>query len=470
MLQQKIVFVFILTLIIVIGKVGNTAVINASNCSRDYVQAAIDSAQPGDIVNIPSGSCTWGAGVSIPDSKKITLQGQGYKNTIITRSGTAITMNESGARVTGFGFILPGGIGPIINVSGTGWRIDHCRFNNTTGSSQLSIQSDARNRDILPTGLIDSNEFINGRINVDGLFTLQKGSNVWGTSLRLGSENAVYIEDNVAIRTDGLVNRNIVDAHRSGNYVFRFNNITDTYCEAHSLQGTTERGTRSWEIYRNTIKTNLLSVYQPIFLRSGTGLVFDNTIYGFQSNYVAFDNRRALETFDIGLCNGTNSWDGNNNSTGWLCRDQIGVGADLWVWSGSGNLPTQEKYPAYVFRNHNNSGTLLDVDIRNSSGDHIKINRDFYRDASGFNGNSGVGSGTLANRPSTCTTGVGYWATDQGNWNKNGSGGQGVLYKCTSTNKWELYYTPYEYPHPLRNAPPESGDLTQPKIINIEPV
>jgi len=68
-----------------------------------------------------------------------------------------------------------------------------------------------------------------------------------------------------------------------------------------------------------------------------------------------------------------------------------------------------------------------------------------------FNGTAtiGFGHGTLANRPTTCTTGVGYWATDQGNWNQSGSGGQGQLYVCTATNTWTLSYTPYTYPHPL---------------------
>jgi hypothetical protein len=63
----------------------------------------------------------------------------------------------------------------------------------------------------------------------------------------------------------------------------------------------------------------------------------------------------------------------------------------------------------------------------------------------------------LANRPTTCTAGVGYFATDQGSWNTSSSnpegvqqsGADGVLYKCTATNTWTLYYTPAIYPHPL---------------------
>ena len=53
-----------------------------------------------------------------------------------------------------------------------------------------------------------------------------------------------------------------------------------------------------------------------------------------------------------------------------------------------------------------------------------------------------------------------YWATDQGSWNTSTSnpegvqlnGADGVLYRCTSTNTWTLYYTPYTYPHPLQNG------------------
>ena len=86
-------------------------------------------------------------------------------------------------------------------------------------------------------------------------------------------------------------------------------------------------------------------------------------------------------------------------------------------------------------------------------------NRDFYAQRSGqtaqtspsspFNGTSGTGYGTLANRPSSCTPYVGYWATDQGSWNQSGNGVNGELFVCTAPNTWSLHYTPYTYPHPL---------------------
>jgi hypothetical protein len=119
---------------------------------------------------------------------------------------------------------------------------------------------------------------------------------------------------------------------------------------------------------------------------------------------------------------------------------------------------------------------------------HIVADRDYYNSVSKdaqtsadncgaacapFNGTTGMGFGTLLKRPTTCTTGpeapdaghggVGYWATDQGEWDSsNGATPDGKLYRCTATNTWAVHYTPYTYPHPLQGAltPPAPGTLT----------
>ncbi|MDP3996220.1 MAG: LamG-like jellyroll fold domain-containing protein [bacterium] len=110
--------------------------------------------------------------------------------------------------------------------------------------------------------------------------------------------------------------------------------------------------------------------------------------------------------------------------------------------------------------------TLRDGDInwlnmgRSTS---IAENVDFFTqrigifDGSGLASNGGgVGAGTLANRPSTCTVGVGYWATNQTSILADVVGDNpttsisGTLFKCTAPNTWTAYYTPFTYPHPVR--------------------
>jgi uncharacterized membrane protein YgcG len=62
----------------------------------------------------------------------------------------------------------------------------------------------------------------------------------------------------------------------------------------------------------------------------------------------------------------------------------------------------------------------------------------------------GVAWGKLAYRPTTCTAGVGYYATDQGSWNQSGNAfGQGQFFVCGAGNTWQARYAPYCYPHPL---------------------
>ncbi len=75
---------------------------------------------------------------------------------------------------------------------------------------------------------------------------------------------------------------------------------------------------------------------------------------------------------------------------------------------------------------------------------------------------AGIGRGTIAPTGS-CTKGVGYWVSSIPTPIAPGANGDpakvqaiqnGHFYKCTSPNHWELYYTPYAYPHPLRTKAP----------------
>jgi hypothetical protein len=154
------------------------------------------------------------------------------------------------------------------------------------------------------------------------------------------------------------------------------------------------------------------------------------------------------------MCDGDAWIDGNEpGQSGWLCRDQPGASTDAFLWDFSSPAPAQQKDPMYAWNNHGNGGVEMPFEVLGFCDLnllHIQENRDFYNFIDAFNGSIGIGNGTLANRPVTCTPGVGYWATDQGSWNLNGE--DGVLYKCTALNAWGKYYEPLVYPHPLRQV------------------
>jgi hypothetical protein len=128
---------------------------------------------------------------------------------------------------------------------------------------------------------------------------------------------------------------------------------------------------------------------------------------------------------------------------------------------------SQHVQNSYIFKNMYNGANVkmtkgLDYCADASVGTPYVIteNVDYWNEKDNFDGITGVGIGTLANRPSTCTSGVGYWATSQSTTDLSGITGthpatpiSGTFYKCTSQDTWTPYYTPYIYPHPLTVAP-----------------
>ena len=355
---------------------AGASTIQAVSCSQADVQTAINAAVTGDIVNVPSGTCTWSTPVIIPDTKKITLQGAGVDSTIITKDDglVALSLGASGSRVTGKQFIN----GYII-VDGDGWRIDHCKFYRASTFNE-GVYVRGNRADSHPTGLVDSCVFYNTRVLVHG-WAGELAHVFWSQPLNLGSgRNVVYVENNIFTAT---VHSNAVDGHLGGRYVFRYNTVNDTYLEAHSVQSN-HRAVRSWEIYNNTINQKNRAMWVPMMLRGGTGVVFNNIVTGtWGLPRISLDNVRSCpDTRDFGTepgwCTGSSRWDGNV-ANGYPCRDQIGRSTDQWLWTTSSPYPPQQLDPAYAW---NNKFGTSDVTFYQhgcaQSISHIQPNRDYF--------------------------------------------------------------------------------------------
>jgi glucuronoarabinoxylan endo-1,4-beta-xylanase len=484
--------------------------INALSCSQSDVQAAFNLVTASTlVVNIPAcpGGATWlptaTATLNIPSgSSTLTLQGQTSctgsgnpaLNNLACTDSTVIIDGSSGPsggdppilalnttaggkfRMTGMTFQGSGATqtfnGAItVNGGSTQVRVDHNDFKNL---NQLTLSMGSGLQGVVDHNIMSqASPSIVARIvgSTSGDF----GGNIpWSQPTNLGQANFMYFEDNKLVGGSN-------DCDRGGRFVFRYNTFlaqsgTAQFQLTHPTgePGGAIRGCRAWEVYGNNFNANGLSIFSVWFLSAGTGTTWGNTVTGAVSNFFSFISERTNNTTysqvatpnGWGYCgtafNGTGSaWDQNSvTSTGYRCLDNPGTGqSDLLT--PNGNFPSlspiqwphQASEPIYEWQDTYTPGNFVNnphpTIIANNSDYYLWCNAASPTGCTSFDGTVGVGAGTLAARPSTCTPGTAYFATDQGDWNHSGIGGQGQLYKCVPGLPWTLFYTPYTYPHPL---------------------
>ncbi|HTX22419.1 MAG TPA: hypothetical protein VMD27_11280 [Candidatus Aquilonibacter sp.] len=154
--------------------------------------------------------------------------------------------------------------------------------------------------------------------------------------------------------------------------------------------------------------------------------------------------------------------------------DQIGIGEDP---------PVAHSDPVYLWNNTAQGGvdwtlsfcpvdTNAIITYRVQSGNPaatftisnniIKADRDYFKQTVGttFNGSTGVGVGTTAqmNAITPSKTGVGFWVTDQGNWNteETTTNSSGELYVWNGS-AWVSKYEPLTYPYPGTGSSEDGG-------------
>jgi hypothetical protein len=498
--MRSISFLAFLTIYVVCGMSipeGLAATIAARSCSYSDVSSAVSSAARGDTVTVPAGSCAWSSELTI--MKAIRLQGAGIDETTIT-SKLPLASGSTGYwlinyipsspasdkdvlfEITGFTLDAASRAGAIRlkNESTTPVRkvrVHHNKIINAIGgdaTSQTYVNTILVEGTVW--GVIDNNT-ITGIPHFDNYGSTYRdtGRSSWNyTTYTPGSADNMYYEDNTITRntiSSGATFHLFVSGGIGARYCFRYNDITtlnSTYQNTFDMHGTQVGGTPAnpgyrncssmgAEIYGNKI-TNTYSMSQIWGHRGGRLLTFYNYIVNGSQNVRA------------------NAYD--EASEKWAPTNHLCPGLGYSACSSDGER--QEQTKSYHWNNRKSSdGNVIRTQISTSSsydqwgGNKLQEEVNFWNHNTAFNGTAGVGCGTLASRPNTCTAGVGYWETDQScSKVPSGSYGKGstipisgTFYRCTSTNTWKEYYTPYTYPHPLREG--EVGGISPPKGFKI---
>lgn len=445
----------------------------------------ISSASDGATATFAAGSYTWNSFVSFSNTKGITLKcatigacNVAVTGTVLGMNGNLSGTNTKNYRISGFNFTGAGdftfwfyGAGTLSSI-----RIDNNTFLNATADTTIIFFGE--NTTVANFyGVIDHNTFTStGSISA---FAIIGGTNNTALPSPFGGANNLFFEDNT-ITITSITNggRGCTDGWGSDAVVWRYNTTTNCLVTQHGVVHS--GGPINFELYNNSLIINsgggaFVDCYR-CFHHQGSGelIVYNNTFTAFSgknvsaidlTHYRAADPVTAGYNDPPGRCDGTKLIDGNRSPTGTY------YGYPCWRQPGRDNSANLK--PIYVW-NNKWSDTLakIDLDVSNpwsatapSVNDHVAANRDYYNAVSAsaqssptspFDGTTGMGFGTLANRPTTCTTGaetgggVGYWATDTN-----------TLYRCSATNTWSTQYTAYTYPHPLVTASAGSSSATK---------
>ncbi len=453
---MKTVIWFILLVSILLPGLSIADTHPAASCSQANVQAAVNASSTGDVVSVPVGTCTWTAAISV--NKGITIQGAGIGSTIITAGTDGAYLFYYTApgvttfRITGFTIDL-NSLGRIFYASYSGTtptniRIDYNNFLN------CRVYTSVINGTF--QGVIDHNSFT-GYPHFDNYGIGGGGQASWnGTTFTPGSLHNVYYENNTFTHSSVTGVHAFVTGGHGGRYAYRYNdfvvstsqNMSPNF-DAHGNQTGGVYGTMGMEVYGNrTTCTQNINV-KWFDQRGGRGMYFYNDMVTTGNVYSEVrDDYADTTSLTAHTCPGT--------------AEYMYPGTSTCASNGEPQHPSR----TYYWNNLKNNATLINPYGSNG----LTQNVHFWVQESGS-----IECGTPANLPSTCTTGEAYWATNQSCSSTTGMVGKnptnpisGTLYRCASTNNWEAYFTPYQYPHPLiSGGSPE--DVTPPTITITGP-
>lgn len=498
MKRSIIIFFFIPCSLFAFTKEGT---IYTTDGSQSDVEAAITDADAADTINIPSGSFTWGASSNSVDIDKIiTLSGAGPASTTIVISETSGDWTDGAIKIlaaaTLKSFTITGAAAsaktPISIGISNGWRVTDIVFDQD-GSGYFAYAG--------TYGLFD-NCTVTGNNGSSELIFTRGPTDSWQTADSLGGADNVFIED-CTFNGPGAA----TDFNSNGRGVVRFCTFNGTNkVDGHGLASNIPaRGVRHVEVYQNNWTTTS-AFWTAMAIRGGSGFIWGNTAPN--SSSIRFELReygcttnvngnfeftyQTPDNYPVGYQVGTGQ-DVNIAATAITALQMVriatvgstdftAIGASSntvgiqFIATGAGTGTGTVDYtpatePIYIWDTTRQgsqwpfSWAIIPQGAKDEYGadftmeDIIADDRDYFREVASFDGTTGTGTGTASEMNAITPTlaGVGFWVTDEGEWNSLNGGADGRLYVWGGSS-WDLEYTPYEYPHPLRGevAPPQA--------------
>jgi hypothetical protein len=336
-------------------------IVMAASCAFPAVQAAVRSAADGSAagttVKIPAGDCNWGTQqLNVPGG--VYLQGNGKDSTILRRVGTVSESAylikydcSNGRKAILTDMTLIGNGNGAIHDKGLGllngcvdFQVTNSKF---TKFVFAGIYVDGA---IKQRGVIYKNDFIDNyssSLRNLGYGVVVYGDGTW-PALELGTQNAVFVEDNVM-----KGNRHHIASNNSSRYVFRYNTViandlTKDFAmtDAHG-KSSSPTGSRSWEIYKNTYSAELTKgrVYSAIGIRGGDGVIFDNTV----ASNIAYPVTLEIEGATCGTYPATGqihqAWITSSGTITNQCSASIQLNRDYYTTAKSGYVPYPYPHP-----------------------------------------------------------------------------------------------------------------------------
>ena len=490
---------------LIVTNQGMAVIINASSPNVSDVQTACNSASDGDTVSVPAGTATWTSTLKI--TKGITLIGAGPDQTVfideVSRTSTVpalvvVTLNTNQAfRLSGLTF--QGGVtntavnyDGMVRFYGAGHtnRVDHCHFNSST-AEHLAFYG-------WNIGVVDHCKFDGGRQFIilwhDGWGGYSYGDGSWAAPSHMGQWDSLFIEDNVFNFTSASNYGcyGALDCMGGGREVIRYNSFTNCHPSTHGTESTGRiRSVRIAEIYNNT----LVSLgYGGGFgqYRGGTGVIFSNTLSGFDSGMSLTCYREMYSFVHWGGATGTNGWDSNDAAlyasgthSGSNAAPVLTANASWNVnqWVGYTVMNTVTHLASFITANTANTITY---DLQGSTvtggptmtfnnGDGFEIRRVLIAVDQPGRGQGDMISGgepVPVAWPHQALEPVYSWGNTLNGANLNIGSGYPTIQENRDffNNTVKPGYVPYVYPHPLVTGQPVTGQLKPPPPSNLRVV